>query len=251
MFFSNPFAELTELLPPLAMQTYIVLMALAVAGGTIADMIHKGSATYFAQDWAKKKAIATKRLSGLDLTGMALGTLLKEIATSGEFCNQKRRISHLFMFYGFVTYLVTTVLMVFAYLTGETPPLVALLWHIGALSVAIGGYWFFFFLRVDVAQERQSPFDLKWADIFIVTLLGSVTFGLLWSIFQALGFGVTALVLFALYVLFSTLLFGSVRWSKFAHMFFKPVAAFQKRVENADGSSDLPAPTEGSNIRMG
>jgi hypothetical protein len=33
-------------------------------------------------------------------------------------------------------------------------------------------------------------------------------------------------------------LFGTVLWSKFAHMFFKPAAAFQKRVTKADGSME-------------
>jgi hypothetical protein len=32
-------------------------------------------------------------------------------------------------------------------------------------------------------------------------------------------------------------------------MFYKPVAAFQKRVEEANGSSDLPAPAKTSNIK--
>jgi hypothetical protein len=37
-------------------------------------------------------------------------------------------------------------------------------------------------------------------------------------------------------------LFGSVLWSKFAHMFFKPAAAYQKRITRADGSREnLPA----------
>jgi hypothetical protein len=40
-------------------------------------------------------------------------------------------------------------------------------------------------------------------------------------------------------------LFGSVPWSKFAHMFFKPAAAFEKRVSEADGTrNNLPAPAD-------
>jgi len=33
-------------------------------------------------------------------------------------------------------------------------------------------------------------------------------------------------------------LFGTVFWSKFAHMFFKPAAAFQKKIIMADGSRE-------------
>jgi hypothetical protein len=48
-----------------------------------------------------------------------------------------------------------------------------------------------------------------------------------------------------LYLIATTVLFGSVPWSKFSHMFFKPAAAFQKRVEQANGSrSNLPAPVD-------
>ena len=42
----------------------------------------------------------------------------------------------------------------------------------------------------------------------------------------------------------STVLFGGVPWSKFAHMFFKPAAAFEKRVSEADGThQNLPTLT--------
>jgi hypothetical protein len=65
-----------------------------------------------------------------------------------------------------------------------------------------------------------------------------VTLGLLWAWLQGW-------VLFALYVLATTVLFGSVPWSKFAHMFFKPAAAFEKRVSYANGTrSNLPAPVD-------
>ena len=51
---------------------------------------------------------------------------------------------------------------------------------------------------------------------------------------------------FGLQVVATTVLFGSVPWSKFAHMFFKPAAALQNRVAEANGSrSNLPPPAEG------
>jgi hypothetical protein len=244
MFTGNPFADLTVFLPPLAMQVYIVLMILAVASGTLFDMLHKSSAKFFLRQWKKSKAAATRRLSGADTASLAVRTLLKEVATSGEFCNPKRRISHLLMFYGFLTYLITTIVMVFGYPTETTlaPVVWPVLWNIGALMVLVGGYWFFFFLRVNVAHEGHSPFRLMRADLFIVSLLASVTFALVWEIVQATG-GLTATkIVFGLYIFFTTLLFGSVPWSKFAHMFYKPAAAFQRRVEEANGSTDLPTP---------
>ena len=74
---------------------------------------------------------------------------------------------------------------------------------------------------------------LERADLFILSLLATSTFALIWSF---TGGGVT--VFFALFILSSTVLFGGVYWSKFAHMFFKPAAAYQKRVIMADGSRE-------------
>ena len=98
MFTSNPFAELTAFLPPIAMQVYIVLMVIAVFLGTVADMIHKKSGKYFAQRQKKSAAAATKTLSGGDKASLAVKTIVVEVATAGEFCNPQRRISHILRF---------------------------------------------------------------------------------------------------------------------------------------------------------
>jgi uncharacterized BrkB/YihY/UPF0761 family membrane protein len=77
------------------------------------------------------------------------------------------------------------------------------------------------------------------ADLFILSLVASVTLALLWA---AAGGG--AGVLFWLYLIATVVLFGGVPWSKFAHMFFKPAAAFEKRVTRADGTAEnLPTQT--------
>ncbi len=243
---SNPFAELSVFLPPLAMQAYIVLMVFAVAVGTLADMLHKSSAKYFLRQWKKSEAAATRRLGSAETASLAVRTLLKEVATSGEFHNPVRRISHLLMFYGFLTYLVTTIVLVFGYPTAAAPApaYLPLLWNIGALMVLAGGYWFFFFIRVDVAKEGKSPFRLMRADLFIVTLLASVTFALVWEIVQTAGSLMATQIAFGVYIFFTTALFVGVPWSKFAHMFYKPAAAFQRRVEEANGSSTLPKPAD-------
>lgn len=242
MFISNPFAELVAFLPPLFMQAYIVLMIVAVASGTIFDVLHKRSGEFFARQRAKSKAAAKRQLSGMDNVSLAVRTLLKEVLTSGEFHNARRRISHLLLFYGFVLYLVSTIVMVFGYSTQTTVALWPALWNIGALMVLAGGCWFFFFIRVDVAKEGNSPFRLVRADLFIVSLLLSVAFALLWEIVQTGGNLTATIIFFIFYISFSTLLFLGVPWSKFAHMFYKPAAAYQRRVETANGSSDLPTP---------
>jgi hypothetical protein len=250
MFTTNPFTDLAVFLPPHFMQGYIVLMIIAVAVGTLADMLHKGSARFFMQQWSKSKAAATRPVSGAETASLAVRTFLKEVVTSGEFHNPARRISHVLMFYGFLTYLVTTIVMVFGYPAPATPApaILPVLWNTGALMVMVGGYWFFFFIRVDVAKEGKSPFRLMRADLFIVSLLASVTFALIWEIVQTAGNLRATQIVFGIYLFFTTLLFVGVPWSKFAHMFYKPAAAFQRRVEEANGSSSLPRPSRANNI---
>jgi hypothetical protein len=246
MFASNPFAELSAFVSPAIMQAYVIVMAVLVAGGTLFDIIHKRSARYFFESWRMSKSRARQQLAGGELFSIAVQTVAVDVLASGEFCNARRRIAHLLGMYGFVIYVVTTVVLVFSYPTPATPapgPVVAL-WYIGALLVCLGGYWFWFFIRVDVAAEGHSAFRLVRADLFIVALVLSTTFALLWAWSQAAGSS-WAMVLLELYLIATTVLFASVPWSKFSHMFFKPAAAFEKRISEANGTrSNLPAPAD-------
>lgn len=242
MFSNNPFAALTDTLPAGAMQTYVVLAVLAVVVGVVVDMIHKGSAKYFFAHWRKTQAKAKKPVSGGEMASIAVQTVVVDVLASGEFCNMRRRIAHLLTMYGFVLYVGTTVAMIFGSAT-PTPAILAQLWWLGGLMVCAGGYWFWFFIRVDVAAEGGTPWRLMRADLFILSLLASVTLGLLWAYLQARS-SALAMPLFGLYIIATTVLFGSVTWSKFAHMFFKPAAAFEKRVGKANGTADnLPTQT--------
>jgi hypothetical protein len=238
----NPFVALSESFSPHWMQWYVVLMLLAVIAGTLIDIVHKGSAKYFFENWRKSKGKSAKPVGSGELLSIAIQTAAVDVLTSGEFCNPRRRLAHLLTMYGFVIYVVTTVIMVFGYATPEspTPVLLSLIWWLGGLMVCVGGYWFWFFIRVDVAAEGHPPFRFVRADLFVVSLVGSVTIALIW----ALAGGGTGLW-FTLYLIATTILFGSVPWSKFAHMFFKPAAAFEKRVSYANESrSNLPAPAD-------
>jgi hypothetical protein len=233
MFAINPFAELSASIAPAVMQAYVVLMFVLVAAGTLFDIVHKGSAKYFFNNWRKTRK---KQLGGGELASIAVQTAVVDVLASGEFCNPRRRVAHLLTMYGFVLHVISTVVMVFGF---STDSLWAHLWWIGGLLVLAGGYWFWFFIRVDVAAEGSSPFRVMRADLFILSLLSSVTLGLIWA-----AAGAKAGVLFGLYVIATTVLFGSVPWSKFAHMFFKPAAAFEKRVSRADGTvENLPTLT--------
>ena len=246
MFASNPFAELSASISPAVMQAYVVIMIILVAGGTLFDVWHKKSAKYFFNNWRNAKRKGTQQVGSGEMTSLAIQTAAVDVATSAEFCNPHRRIAHLLTMYGFLAYVITTAVMVFCYPTPttSTPSILTILWVLGALMVCAGGYWFWFLIRVDVAAEGHPPYRIVRADLFILSLLASVTLGLIWAFLQAVDSSL-ATVFLGLYLFATTVLFGSIPWSKFSHMFFKPAAAFQKRVANANGSrSNLPPPAD-------
>ena len=137
--------------------------------------------------------------------------------------------------------------MIFCYasVSSDTPSLWPIIWHVGAIMTVLGGFWFWFFLRVDVYSEAHPWYRIIKADLFVLALLASSTFGLTWSFLQSLNLGNRwdDKLFFFLFVLSNVVLFGGVYWSKFAHMFYKPGAAIQKNLAEADGSRDnLPPP---------
>ena len=232
MFSSNPFVELSASISPGVIQTFVAVMIILVIAGTLFDVIHKKSAQYFFENWKKSKTRGKRQVGDGEVMSLALETLVVEVATSAEFCNPHRRIAHLLTMYGFIAYCVATVAMVFG---DGGSGLWPVLWHLGALAVCVGGYWFWFFIRVDVAAEGNSPFRIVRADMFVLSLLSTCTLALLWSWTQGSVFGWGC---FALFVISTLVLFGGVPWSKFAHMFFKPAAALQKKITKADGSQE-------------
>ena len=250
MFDINPFAELSHSISPTVMQGFVIAMAVCVAGGTLYDVIHKGSAKYFFGLVKKGAASKTRTVPFSEKVSVVAKTTAHDVLASGEFCNFRRRLAHLLTMYGFLAYVIATATMVFAYPTAATPAptLLVNVWWVGIIMLAVGCYWFWFFIRVDVAAEGNSPFRMVRADLFVVALMVSASLGIIWGYLQVTGNFWSTFAL-GLYLIATTVLFGSVIWSKFSHMFFKPAAAYQKNMAKADGGRrNLPAPSEKPSI---
>ena len=169
--------------------------------------------------------------------------LVVEGLTSGEFCNTRRRVAHLLTMYGFLLYVDhrrhhgvllpnaryphardSAATVVPRRPDGLRRRLLVLVLHSGRCRRR-GQFTVPHCPRRPVhrfaCRERDAGPGLgvpagggrpAWTNVF-------------------LGF----------YLIATTVFFGSVPWSKFSHMFFKPAAAFQKRVAEANGSrSNLP-----------
>ena len=247
MFTTNPFLELSLSVPSLALKAFVIVMIALVVIGTLLDIIHKKNVTYFFNNAKKAKQSAKKELTSSERIGIISKTIVHDIATTSELGMGKRRAAHLLGMYGTILFWLGSSVMIFCYTSASanTPIFWPIIWHIGAIMTCVGGYWFWLFLRVDVSAEAHSVFRIITADLFVLSLLASSTFGLIWSYLQYQGIKGWDSLFLVLFALSNIILFGGVYWSKFAHMFYKPGAAIQKNLAEADGSRDnLPPPAD-------
>jgi len=249
MFSINPFSILAETVSPIFMQLFVIVMTILVVVGTLVDIIHKKNVKYFFNNAKKAKLSATKTLSTGQKISVISKTIVSDIATTSELGTGKRRAAHLLGMYGTILFWIGSVIMIFCYSTtsSDTPTVWPIIWHVGAIMTVLGGCWFWFFLRVDVYSEAQPWYKIIKADLFVLALIASSLFGLIWSYLQSLNLNDRwdDKVFLVLYIISNFVLFGGVYWSKFAHMFYKPGAAVQKNLAEADGSRDnLPPPAD-------
>ena len=249
MIANNPFSVLSETIPAITIQAFVIVMALLVILGTLLDIIHKKNVKYFFENAKKAKKSAKKILSAGEKTAVVFKTVAYDIATTSELGAGKRRVAHLLGMYGTILFWIATVVMIFCYakVSSETPSLWPIMWHAGAIMTVLGGSWFWFFLRVDVYSEAQPWYRIIKADLFVLALVAASLFGLIWSFLQSLNLNERwdDKVFLILFIISNLVLFGGVYWSKFAHMFYKPGAALQKNLAEADGSRDnMPPPAD-------
>ena len=249
MIFNNPFLVLSETIPAIAIQTFLILMIALVVVGTLIDIIHKKNVKYFFENAKKAKLSATRKLGTGEKASIIAKTVVYDIGTTSELGAGKRRIAHLLGMYGTVLFWISSAIMIFCYSSSSstTPSVWPVLWHVGAIMTVLGGCWFWFFLRVDVYSEAQPWYRIIKADLFVLALIATSLFGLIWSYLQSLNLNDRwdDKVFLVLYAVSNLVLFGGVYWSKFAHMFYKPGAAIQKNLAEADGSRDnLPPPAD-------
>ena len=249
MLSTNPFSILAETVSPIFMQLFVIVMAILVVVGTLLDIIHKKNVKYFFENAKKAKLSAIKTLSTGEKISVISKTIVSDIATTSELGSGKRRMAHLLGMYGTILFWIGSVIMIFCYSTpsSDTPNVWPIIWHVGAIMTVLGGSWFWFFLRVDVYSEAQPWYRIIQADLFVLALLASALFGLIWSFLQSLNLNNRwdDKLFLILFIISNIVLFGGVYWSKFAHMLYKPGAAIQKNLAEADGSRDnLPPPAD-------
>ena len=91
MFTTNPFAALSATVPPVAMRAYVVAMIVLVVAGTLFDIVHKGSARYFFDNWRRSRTRARSPLGGGELVWMAIDASSPPWWTSSRPANSATR----------------------------------------------------------------------------------------------------------------------------------------------------------------
>ena len=104
MITNNPFSVLSETIPVIAMQGFVIVMGLLVVLGTLVDIIHKKNVKYFFENAKKAKKSAKKTLTAGEKTSVVVKTIVSDIATTSELGAGKRRVAHLFGMYGTILF---------------------------------------------------------------------------------------------------------------------------------------------------
>ena len=162
MINTNPFSVLAETISPLAMQGFIIAMIILIAAGTIIQMISHRNLTYFFNNAKKAKLNAKKELGVGEKVSIVAKTTVYDIGTTSELGFGKRRLAHVLGMYGTILFWVSSVVLIFSYsgINSPSADIWSILWHGGAILTCIGGYWFWFFLRVDVSAEAHPWLSL-------------------------------------------------------------------------------------------
>ena len=186
MITNNPFSTLAETIPSVAMQGFVIAMAALTLVGVLIDILHKKNVKYFFDNAKKAKKNAKVELTSGKRTAVILKTVAHDIATTSELGWGKRRLAHVLGMYGTIIFWICSAILIFSYSSVgiKTPASLTALWHIGAILTCVGGYWFWFFLRVDVLAEAHPWYRIIQADLFVLALLACATFGLAWSFTQ-------------------------------------------------------------------
>ena len=132
MITTNPFSVLSETIPIITMQAFVIAMALLVILGTLVDIIHKKNVKYFFENAKKAKKSAKKTLTAGEKTGVVIKTIASDIATTSELGAGKRRVAHLLGMYGTILFWVGSVVMLFCYTspTSDTTSVWPIIWTV-------------------------------------------------------------------------------------------------------------------------
>ena len=173
MLETNPFSLLSEVVPTVVMQGFIIAMVLLIAFGTIIQMIHHKNLTYFFNNAKKAKLQATRKVGASEKVRIIAKTTVYAIGTTSELGFGKRRLAHVLGMYGTIIFWIASSMLVFCYTGADktSSTLWSMLWHVGAILTCVGGFWFWFFLRVDVSAEAHPWYRIIKADLFVLALL--------------------------------------------------------------------------------
>ena len=109
----NPFSVLSETIPTIVMQGFIIAMIFLIAVGTIIQMIHHKNLTYFLNNAKKAKLQATREVGTAEKAKIIAKTTVYDIGTTSELGFGKRRLAHVLGMYGTIIFWISSAILVF------------------------------------------------------------------------------------------------------------------------------------------
>ena len=110
MIETNPFAMLSEIVPVIVMQGFILGMLALILLGTIVQMVHHKNITYFFNNAKKAKLQATREVGVAEKAKILTKTAVYDIGTTSELGFGKRRLAHVLGMYGTIIFWISSTL---------------------------------------------------------------------------------------------------------------------------------------------
>ena len=96
--------------------------------------------------------------------------------------------------------------------------------------------------RVDYSFGDSKFVTFKAADLFLLNLIAYSVAGFVLEAARLAGVLLMTEIFLLVYMGITALLFVSIPWSKFPHIFYRAAYSFQKRSDENSGWSRLPTP---------
>jgi hypothetical protein len=227
------------------MQLYILASLLILLISMGYDLLHDRKLEFMMKQRRESRA-AKARGSIVSAIGKAI---LIDIASSSPLgkCSPGRRASHLLTLWGFLLLILSILISATGVagnfvISSNNPFMIAQL--LGSLCLFAGVVWYLP-QRVNVKFEGNSILGFNYSDSFILNLLVTCISFIASYILSSLYFAIASAVLFYVYLVSITLMFGLTHWTKFPHSFYKAGLFIIDRIDRERGISNLPEVAEG------
>lgn len=224
--------QLTTFAPPHIVELVDYTFAAIIGGGMLANIAMMYRSTRVRESISTRPSLI-KTIGLLPKTIRDfVSTVPKELFVQASYykCARKTRwFTHLILVLGYMTmFTLTVVLLPYYLMDGMLPPLQRAAAYFGAGALIFGAvYAIWGRIRKDDPQNKNSHYT-DWSFLILLLLVAST--GVAVHILKYAMMPIPTYSVFSIHLVFATTLLGIAPYMKWSHAFYRPFAAYFKRI---------------------